>query len=63
MTRSIASDGFGDWMLHLDTGVHLDEVDGSVFIHEELDRTGILIADLGQAALEGAGEALHESWV
>ncbi len=39
----------GDRMLHLDAGVHLDEVELAVLIHEELDRTGVLIADGGQA--------------
>ena len=43
-----AGDGFGDRMLHLDAGVHLDEVELAVFVHQELDRARVLIADVGQ---------------
>ncbi len=51
----------GDRMLHLDAGVHLDEVELAVLIHEELDRTRVLIADGGEAPLEGLGDVFANS--
>ncbi len=30
-------------MLHLETGVHLEEVEGSVWIHEELDGARVAV--------------------
>ena len=41
-----ARDHFRDRMLHLDAGVHFDEVDRAVFIHQEFDRAGAAVADL-----------------
>src|ERR1700733_1630255 len=43
-------DRFGDRVLYLDAGVHLDEVKAAVLVHEELDGARVLIADVGQAA-------------
>ena len=49
-----AGDEFGDRVFHLDAGVHLDEVELAVFVHQELDGAGVLVADFGEAAAEGA---------
>jgi hypothetical protein len=38
-----ASDGFGDRMLDLKAGVHLDEIELAIFV-EEFDRAGARIA-------------------
>ncbi len=51
-----AGDDFGHRMLNLDARVHLDEVELPVLIHEELDGAGILVADFGKAAAEGAAD-------
>ena len=53
-----AGDGFGDRMLDLDAGVHLDEVELAVFVHQELDGAGVLVADVGEAAAQGAADLL-----
>ena len=53
-----AGDGLGDRMLHLDAGVHLDEVELAVLVHEELDGAGVLVADVGEAAAEGLADLL-----
>ena len=53
-----AGDGFGDGVLHLDARVHLDEVELAVFIHEELDGAGVLIADFGEATAQGLADLL-----
>ena len=58
LTRSIAGDGLGDRMLHLDARVHLDEVELAVFVHQELDRAGVLVADVGEAAAQCAANLL-----
>ncbi len=39
-------------MLHLDARIHLDEVELAVFVHQELDGAGVLIADFGETAAE-----------
>ena len=39
-------DEFRNRMLHLDTGVHLDEVQVAVFVHQKLDGSGIDVANL-----------------
>ena len=51
-------DGFGDGVLHLDAGVHLDEVELAVFVHQELNGTGVLIADLGETTAKGFADLL-----
>ena len=51
-----AGDGLGDRVLNLDARVHFDEVELLVLIHQELDCSGILIADLSQAAAHGAAQ-------
>src|SRR5689334_5712298 len=43
---------FRDRMLHLNTRVHLDEVESPVLVHEELDRARVGISDLGQSLRE-----------
>ena len=53
-----AGDEFGDRVLDLDARVHLDEVELAVFVHEELDGAGVLVADLGEAAAEGLADLL-----
>ncbi len=53
-----AGDGLGDRMLNLDARVHLDEVELAVFVHQELDGAGVLVADLGEAAAEGLADLL-----
>ena len=57
-----ASDGFGDGMFDLDAGVHLDEVELAIFIHEELDGAGILVADVFQAAADGFADLVAHLW-
>ncbi len=39
-----AGDHFGHRMLHLDAGVHLDEVQLARRVHQELDRAGVGVA-------------------
>ncbi len=51
-----AGDGFGDGVLDLDARVHLDEVKLAGCVHQEFDGAGILVADVGEAAAEGAAE-------
>ncbi len=45
-------DHFSDGMLHLNTRVHLDEVELPVFIHEELYGAGIHVANFRQRLAE-----------
>src|SRR5690606_18792820 len=55
-----AGDHFGNRVLHLNTGVHFDEVETTVFI-EELEGAGATVADLDagiDAALEHFGAGL-----
>jgi hypothetical protein len=52
-----AGDGLGDGVLHLDAGVHLDEVELAVLVHQEFDRAGVLVADLGGSG-RGAADLL-----
>ncbi len=47
-----AGDGFGDWVLNLDARIHLNEVELAVGVHEELNRTCVLVADFCEAAAE-----------
>ena len=35
-----AGNGLGDGVLHLDAGVHLDEVELAVLVHQKFDRAG-----------------------
>jgi hypothetical protein len=53
-----AGDGFGHRVLHLDARVHLDEVELPVFVHQELDGAGVLVADVGEAAAESLADLL-----
>ncbi len=55
-----AGDGLGDGVLHLDAGVHLDEVELTGGVHEEFDRAGVLVADVGEAAAERLAEFVAE---
>ncbi len=57
-TRSTPGDELRDRMLDLDAGVHLDEVQPPVFIHQKLDGPGVLIADFGQAMLQRAPDLI-----
>jgi hypothetical protein len=43
-----AGDHLGDGMLDLDARVHLDEVEGAVFVHQEFDGAGVGVADFLQ---------------
>ena len=52
-----AGDGFGDRVLHLDARIHFDEVKIVVRVHQELDGSGILIADVWT----NSGRALRRS--
>src|SRR6187402_165858 len=47
-------------MLHLDTRIHLDEVDRTVLVHQELDRPGVPVSDLLQRLLDDAAELLAQ---
>ena len=38
----------GHRMLNLDAGVHLQEVEFAILVHNELDRPGVRVADLGE---------------
>ena len=40
-----AGDRFGNRMLHLNAGVHFDEVQLAVLIHQELDGSRVGVAD------------------
>ena len=51
-----ACNHFGYAMFHLDAGVHLDEVDLAVFVHQELDGAGVPVADVLEALLDGRAE-------
>ena len=51
-----AGNGLGDRMLHLNAGVHFDEVELAILVHEELDGAGVLVADIGEAAAEGLAD-------
>ena len=44
-TRSTPGDDFRHRMLHLDARVHFDEVQLAGFVHQELDRAGVGVAD------------------
>ena len=55
-----AGNRFRHRMLHLNARIHLDKVDRAVLIHQELDRPSILIADLGQAALQRRTQMLAD---
>ncbi len=51
-------DGFGDRVLDLDARIHLNEVELAVLVHQELDRSGVLVADMGEAANESLADLL-----
>ncbi len=40
------SNHFGDRMLHLDSRVHLDEINGSIFVHQEFHRARAAVTHL-----------------
>ena len=53
-----AGDHLGDRMLHLQAGVHLQEVEVLVLIHQELDRAGVdVVHRLGGAHRHSAHAA------
>jgi hypothetical protein len=52
-----AGDGFGHRMLHLQAGVHLDEVELAVFV-EKLDRPGAGIAHVGDRGCDDRPDSL-----
>src|SRR6202162_260644 len=43
---------FRDRMLHLDTGVHLDEVQSPVLIHKKFNCAGVDVSDLRESLAE-----------
>ena len=43
-----AGDHLGDRVLDLNAGIHLDEIERTIFIHQEFDRAGIAVTDLLQ---------------
>ena len=43
-----AEDHLGDGMLHLKPSIHFEEIEGPVFVHDELHRAGIAIAGLAR---------------
>ena len=47
-----AGDRFGDRVLHLDTRVHLHEIELAMLVEQELHRAGVAVAD-GQRAIDG----------
>src|SRR5581483_10405367 len=49
-----------DRVLHLDARIHLDEVEAAVLVHEELNRPGIDVADLGEGSAEHAANFLAQ---
>src|ERR1700746_1761709 len=51
-----------DRMLDLNARVHLDEVQAVVFVHEELDRSCVLVADIAEAALQFFSDLLAKLW-
>src|SRR4029077_19928722 len=51
---------FRDRMLYLDACVHLDEVQRVIFIHQELNGSGIHITDGGKRLLEYASDFLAQ---
>src|ERR1017187_379727 len=53
-------DHFGDRMLHLNTRIHLDEVEPAVLIHQEFDGAGIVVADLAQRFAEDVSDFLAQ---
>ena|SRR5438270_9547468 len=57
-----SGDHFRDWMLHLNTRVHLDEVHAPIFVHEELNGAGILVADLSQTILQLFTNLFPQFW-
>ena len=54
-----AGDHFGDGMLHLDAGIHLDEVEAAVLVHQELDGAGVVIADCAESLAEYFADLLR----
>src|SRR5207248_10431607 len=42
------SNHFRNRVLHLDTGVHFDEIKFAILVHQEFYRAGVYISDLGQ---------------
>ena len=44
-TRSTTGDQLGNRMLHLKPGVHLEEIELSVLVEQELDRAGVGVSD------------------
>src|SRR5262249_3235884 len=53
-------DHFRDWMLDLDTRVHLDEMKLAVLIHEEFDRACVAVADGGERLAQDAANFLAQ---
>ena len=47
-------------MLHLDARIHLDEVDLAIFIHQELNRPGVPVADIFQRLLDRLAQLLAQ---
>ena len=56
-----AGDGFGDRMLHLQAGVHLDEIEAAVFV-QEFDGAGAQIAQLVRARVVTMPPISSRSW-
>src|SRR3954463_7136615 len=50
-----AGNGFGDGMLHLQTGVYLDEIEAAVLV-KEFDGAGAQITQLGESPGDGAAD-------
>src|SRR3954462_3672675 len=49
---------FSDGMLHLDAGIHLNEVQIVPLVHEELDRSGVCVPDGFHRGREGLRHSL-----
>ena len=57
-----AVDFLGDRVLHLDAGVHLDEVIVALVIDQELHRAGIHVADRFRELDRGVAHFLAQRW-
>ncbi len=56
-------DHLGDGMLHLDTRVHLEEVQIAVLVHQELHGAGVGVADLPHGLDDQMAHALTQGSV
>ena len=54
------SDHFSDRMLHLDTRIHLDEVQAPILIHKKFNRSGVDISDFRESLAQNLSNLIPQ---